>query len=952
MKPLKRTLPMLVAVIAVASCGGNNRQSTLGDLEYKPKQEQEIEFEKLDHAQVREEYKELLDLFEDKQLKEQIERRIADVYMMESVHTQHQDVEKKSYYLEAIKEYEKILEKYPNSPDNAEVLYQLAKAYDMEGEQEKALRMLTELTSKHPYYPNLAEAWFRVADIHFSNQRYDQAKHAYQQVTQLNTGTLWVNAHYMLGWTHYKQFQYEKSLDSYANVLNTYLAGKESAEGLGKAEKPVVEDTLHSISLSLDKLAGAETIPNVPGLVGRSYVWMLYKKLGDFYLEKELFGEAVNSYRAYIDANPSSQRAPVFHNMVINAHIKGGFPALALEEKALYVKAYGIHSSFNVADEAIRASISTSLREYLEELAKFHHSAAQDYDKKLAELEEKPKGQDKRISVARKDAKASYDSAAAYYKELADTFPNDPNFDSTMYYRAEVLFAGKRYAEAVHDYEFVAYTPKGKSAEEQRPDAGYAAIISYQKHIDTYPEAEQNSKAVRQWQEKAVASMLNFAGTFHADERSPSVLTNAAEYLFSLNKYEQAIEVSTALLNKNPNLDNNLKKTAYGIAAHSWFKLENYVEAEASYLNQRALVAQESEEYKVISERLATTIYKNSETIVQTGDKQATIAELLKIKALSPNSTRRVPAQYDAVILLMELKQWDTAIDELLDLKANFSEHELAVEFPRKLALAYERDERWQAASQEYLALNANDPDLEVQREALFAAAMMFEKSAEHEKAIKYFKQYAHRYEQPFDTRMEARYRLALNYETLGEAGKMQYWLRRVIEANRKAGDNKTERSIWLAAWANTKYGDFYAEQFHNTKLTQPLVKSLPKRNGFLEQASASYQQAAESGVLEYVTLSGYKIAKLYQALASDLRTAPPPSNLSGSDIQLYESIIEEQAQPLDQLAIELHEANASRAWDGEFNEWIDKSFVQLRALYPERYAKSEVLVSYGDEIR
>lgn len=166
MKPLKRTLPMLVAVIAVASCGGNNRQSTLGDLEYRPKQEQEIEFEKLDHAQVREEYKELLDLFEDKQLKEQIERRIADVYMMESVHTQHQDVEKKSYYLEAIKEYEKILEKYPNSPDNAEVLYQLAKAYDMEGEQEKALRMLTELTSKHPYYPNLAEAWFQIGRAH------------------------------------------------------------------------------------------------------------------------------------------------------------------------------------------------------------------------------------------------------------------------------------------------------------------------------------------------------------------------------------------------------------------------------------------------------------------------------------------------------------------------------------------------------------------------------------------------------------------------------------------------------------------------------------------------------------------------------------------------------------------------------------------------------------------
>ena len=949
MKNMQYTFVSLALLFLLSACGGNSKQSTLGDLKYQPKEEQEIEFAKLNHEEVRNEYKELLDLFEDKQLKEQIERRIADVYMMESVYEQNENPAQKSYYLEAIKEYEKILKKYPNSPDNAEVLYQLAKAYDMEGQQERALKMLTTLTSRHPYYPHLAEAWFRMADIHFSNQSYKEAENAYLQVTRLNNENLWVNAHYMLGWTYYKRFNYSNSLDSFAYVLDQHLDGAENTDNLPKAVKPLVEDTLHSISLSLDKVEGAAHVKNVKGLAGKPYVWMIYRNLGDYYLEKELYGEAVSSYKAFIDLYGSSSRAPAFHNMLIDAHIKGGFPGQALEEKALYVKAYGIHSSFAVADEQVKSDVRKSLRTYLGELAKESHSSAQGYDKNIADMLEKPKGRESRIKSAQKDALAAYNLAAAYYGELALTFPDDEKYDETLFSRAEVLFAAGRYSEAVRDYEFVAYTPKGKSAEKHRPDSGYAAIISYQKHIDSLSE---KSKDYRQWQEKAVESMLRFAGTFHADERSPSVLTNAAEYLFSLDNYEQAIEISSNLLERNADLDKNLKKTAYGIMAHSWFKLENFPKAEESYLNQRSLVSKKSEDYALISERLATTIYKNSEVLVKAGDKQKTVTELLKIKELSPLSTRRVPAQYDAALLLMDLKSWDAAIVELQDLESNFSEHELALEFPRKLALSYEKDERWVAAAKAYLALSAEDPDDEVKREALFAAANMYEHAGNLEQAIVYFKQYAHAYEEPFDTRMEARYRLASAYQKLNDTGKQQYWLRRIIEGHRSAGSSATERSLWLAAWANIQYGDFYAAKFSASKLSQPIVKSLGKRNEFLQEASSRYQQAADSGLLEYVTMSGYKIGLLYQQLAADLRSAPAPKGLSASDITLYRTIIEEQAQPLDQLAVELYEANVARAWDGEFNEWISQSFNRLAILYPERYAKTEILVSYGDEIR
>lgn len=933
----------------VVACGGNTRQSTLGDLRYEPKQEEEIEFAKLSHKEVREEYKELLDLFEDEQLKEQIERRIADVYMMESVHQQSESDVHNRYYVEAIKEYQKILEKYPNSPDNAEVLYQLSKAYDMDGQQDKALDMLTRLTTKHPWYKYNAEAWFRKADIHFSNQNYAAAESAYLKVTQLPNEKLWVNAHYMLGWSYYKRYQYEKGLDSFAYVLAQYLGEAENTDGLDKTVKPLVEDALHSISLALSNVGSAKTIQDVKGLSGKNYVWMIYRNLGDYHLEKDLYGEAVASYKEFIKNYSASKRAPAFHNMVINAHIKGGFPVQALEEKALYVTAYGFHSSYSIDDPVIRQEVSTSLRAYLEELAKFSHSQAQIFQKDVLAMQEKPKGLESKIQKTKASIIESYNTAAKYYGELAQTFPDDEKFDETIFFKAETLFSAGRLEEAIDDYQHVAYNPKGKSAEAHRPDSGYAAIISYQKIIDGL---ESNARKKRQWQELAVESMLRFTATFHKDERAPSVLTNTAEYLFSLDNYEQAIEVSSSLIDENVDLDVKLKKTAYGILAHSWFKLENYPKAEDSYIRQRQLVDKDSEEFTQITERLATTIHKNSEVIIHTGDKEGTVAELLKIKSLAPLSTRRVPAQYDAAILLLELEQWDAAIVELTDLKENYSDHELAVDFPRKLALAYEKDERWLAAAEAYLKLSETDPDQEIKREAMFATAYMYEKANSLDLAITWFKRYAHIYEEPFDSRMEARFHLASNYEKLNDNDKQQYWLRRIIEGNRSAGAAGTERSRWLAAWANIKYGDFYAAKFTASKLRQPIAKSMTKRNEFLEQASSRYQEAAESEILEYVTMSGFKIAMLYQTLAKDLRLAAPPKGLSSSDVELYRSIIEENSQPLDQLAIELYEANANRAWEGEFNEWIDSSFRQLAILNPDRYAKTELLVSYGDDIR
>ncbi|MFL0799323.1 MAG: tetratricopeptide repeat protein [Agarilytica sp.] len=934
---------------AVVSCASNNTQ-TLGQLKYEEEQEKEIEFEKLTHEQVRNEYKELIDLFEDEKLKERIERRIADVYMMEAVDDQLED-EETSEYVEAIKAYRNILERYPDSPDNAEVFYQLAKAYDLEGEQQEAMRMLTELVRRHPTYKNISEAHFRKADIHFNWQEYDQAKASYSAVTRLSEGRLLLNAHYMLGWVHYKQLAFEAGVNDFAFVLNKILVPGRDIASLNKAEKPLVEDSIHSMSLALDKIGGAETIPEIDSISDRDYTWMLYDHLGEYYLEKELYEQSAKTFRYFVRAHPKSDKAPTLHKKLISAYTKGKFPRQALAEKERYVRSYGITSNYPGNSEGIRAEISSQLIVFLEELARFNYTDAQFF---LGEVKkEKDANKDNfdtvKTSKLEKDAIIAFTRSAEFYGEYIQTFPQDQRVDEMRFLKAEAHFQAKQYLLSAEDYELVAYHPVGSSAKENAADSGYAAIISYQNHIESF--AGKQKKRVKKFRGIAVDSMLRFSKKFDADERSPTVLTNAAEYLFGLNQYERAISVAQDLVAKE-NLDETLLKTAYGILAHSFFKLERYAEAETSYVSQRELVAVESEEYVKISERIAATVFKNAEVIELTKGKLAAALELLKLKLLTPDSPIRITAQYDAATLLLGVSEWSKAITELAELARLYPDHELAVEFPRKLALAYQKNVDWGKAAHAYLALYKNDPDPEIKREGLFLAASMYEKAMDYDLAIKYFKRYAYDYEQPFDTRMEARFHLATNYETLGDIGKQLYWLRRIIAGDAKSGEQRTERSRWLAAWSNAKYGDYFASEFRKKKLRQPLQRSLPKKKQFFEDASARYQKSADYGILEFVTMSSYKIGSLYQNFATDLRRAPKPSGLSAGDVHIYNEIIEEQASPFDQLAVEVHQANIDKAWEGHFDSWIAQSFGALSKLYPDRYNKQEVSATYGEEIR
>ena len=63
--------------------------------------------------------------------------------------------------------------------------------------------------------------------------------------------------------------------------------------------------------------------------------------------------------------------------------------------------------------------------------------------------------------------------------------------------------------------------------------------------------------------------------------------------------------------------------------------------------------------------------------------------------------------------------------------------------------------------------------------------------------------------------------------------------------------------------------------------------------------------------------------------------------------------LLEEQAFPFEEKAIQLHEVNTARAKDGTYDEWgCKKSFAALAQLNPGRYAKVEIGEQQVESIR
>lgn len=920
---MKNQFPLMIGLVSAGFWAATSHAGTdtIGDLLKRKVDVRVGEHVAADPDKARRNYEQFLDLTTgDDALRTDALRRLGDLKLEEGETARlERDLGDRAplQTLDAIKLYSKLLEAYPDYTHNDAVLYQLARAYEANHEAEQSVATLDLLVKRYPASPRAAEAQFRRGEFFFAQQAWAQAEAAYSAVVSGSpTSEFFEQSLYKLGWSRFKRADLDGALDAFRQLLDQKLltgqAGERDLADFSRPQRELIEDTLRvmAIAFSADEEAtGVERFLRRTG--SRPYAHLLYSTLGDLYASKERWTDAANSYSAYAKYDPDNERAPLLQSVAIDVYRRGGFTALVLEGKREYVGRYGLASVFwKTHRREDLPLVVRELKSNLTDLAAYYHEKAQ-----------------------ASKASADYEEAARWYREVLSEFPDDPATAEVAYMLADALFESRQYEQAAAEYERVAY---GYPNFEKAPTAGYAAVVAYDRQ-----EGVLDGDARRAWHAKALEASLRFATSFPDHPESGAVLLRVARAWFDAGDFGRAADVADIALSRPKAVSDAQRQMAWTVAANAQFELGRFDRAEAAY--REALAGAPAATVAALTDRLAASIYRQAEAHRSAHEDAQAADDFLRVGQLAPTSSIRATADFDAAAALLAARQWTRAIAVLEAFRREHSSSELQADVTKKLAVAYTEADRPNDAAAEWERVsNASGAPDDVRQAALTQAIDLYDKGHDPTRLKGALEAFVRRFPQASPVSIEYRQRLADIARDEGASARRMAVLTDLVAVEKGMGEARSDRSRYLAAKASFELALPLRDAVAKVPLRLPLKKSLETKRAALTAAIKALEAADTYAVAEVSTAAAYEMAELYRRLGSDLIHSERPKALAGEELEQYGLLLEEQAYPFEEKAIELHAANAARAASGIYDESVRASFAALATLSPGRFGKSE----------
>jgi TolA-binding protein len=821
--------------------------------------------------------------------------------------------------LEAIELYDRILAAYPTYEYNDQVFYQKARAFDELGRTEEAIAVIERLIAEYPHSRHIDEVQFRRAEHFFTRKRYYEAERSYAAITAMGVSSEYYElALYKLGWAFYKQELHEEALRQYVALLDYKVStGYDFDQTQDEADERRIADTYRVISLSFSNLGGPEVVEAYFAADGhRSYENRIYSHLGEFYLEKLRYHDAAVAYKAFVDLYPLHQASPHFSMRVVEIYEAGGFPKLVLEAKKVFAASYGLQCDywrhFDVDDSP---EVLSYLKANLEDLANHYHALYQQED--LAD--EKP---------------ANLQEALRWYRAYLTSFPEDLKTPAINYQLADLLLEHQDFGEAAREYERTAYD---YPEHEHAAAAGYAAIYAHRENQKHASDAEQ--EVMRR---EAVTSTLRFVDTFPEHEHAAAVMGAAVDDLYDMKEFELALATGQKLIDAYPEADLPIRRSAWAVVAHASFDTAVYEQAEHAYSHVLEMTPADDASRQAVVDNLAAAIYKQGEQANLADDPRSAADHFLRIPQAAPTSDIRPLAEYDAGATLIHLKDWTAAAAVLESFRQAYPDHELNREATRQMAFVYQEEGNLSRAAGEYERVAAEAEDPELRREALLVAGDLYEKSELMDRALAVYVSYVSQFPRPIEMAVETRFKIAQMYEATHDEASYHGQLRKIVEIDEAGGDERSARIRYLAAQSALVLTEGFYRRFAQVELVQPFEQHLEEKKRRMDAALEAFGGLVDYEVGEVTAAATFYMAEVYSGFSKALIESERPADLDPAAMQDYEMVLEEEAFPFEERAIEVHEKNLELMAAGVYNPWIEKSLAKLSELMPGRYAKFE----------
>jgi TolA-binding protein len=937
---MKRAFPALLPALLLAACAATIDEGHPIDEIAAPKDEpppESVPVVKSGQVPASAElalqnYEKLLALPQDPESRAETMRRLADLNLQideQNPGTLEQSTARQKRSIEL---YNGVLTGYPKAPNNDRVLYQLSRAYQNLGDTGKAEESLQRLIRDFPQSQYIDDAHFRRAELLFKLGQFDDAAVEYKHVVDLGGATPFFQpAQYKYGWAQYRQSNYEVALDTFMTILGRELPAGEltdanaAIEGAGKKE--LSRDSLRVVSLSLAQMGGGDAAKKYFAARGEPpYAAILYTGLGDHLVEKRRYTDAAHAYGVFIELHPRHDLAPAFQSRAIEALNKGGFVDQVVEEKERYAQLFDPGADYWKGRSAT-PQVLKDLRSHQEDLARHYQARGQ----KMKEHDPVK-------------ARPDFLSARVWYKRLLEQYPQDPKAAEFRFLMAEALMdAGDTMAAAAEYNQVVADFP----GYEKAPEAAYAALLAYQHHSEEVPEA-QRAEAQR----KSVAAAMQLAERFPKHQKAIAALTRAAEDLYRLGEWDKAVDTAARVLRAEPPAEPALRKTALSVTADTHFSQKRYDKAETAYLALLPLLADPSEERTASVERIAEAIYKQAEAARGAGNLAGAADAFLRIGQKVPTAKVRAAADYDAAAALITVKDWSRAATVLEAFRTTHTSSPLLPDVDKKLAVVYQSGNRPREAAIVLDRIKARETETaDTRRDAAWLEVALLEQSKDPKTAAAY-EAYVKQYPQPLDPAMESRQKLADFAAAKKDSARRERWLREIIAADAAAGTARTPRSRQLAAEASLEFARAEVQKAQKVALKLPLAQSVKLKKDAVEKAIAQLTAASDYNFAAVTTAATYELGVLYQDFSKALLASERPKRQSAIEREQYDLLLEEQAFPLEEKAIQWHETNLQRVGQGVYTEWVARSLQALAQMAPGKYGKREQTAEAYDELR
>ena len=829
-------------------------------------------------------------------------------------------VEDASGPLEAIALYDKLLADYPNYKDSDQILYQKSRALDELGRTEEAIDTMERLIRANPSSSHVDEVQYRRGDYFFMRRRFRDAESAYDAVIGLGPRSPYYEfALYKFGWTLYKQELYEEALHKYMALLDYKVSiGYDFDQTHEEDDERRVADTYRVISLSFSNLGGgADTVREYFAKFGnRSYEDRVYNNLGDHYLAKLRYDDAAGTFKAFVALYPFHRSAPKFSMRVIDTFTAGGFPKLVLEAKRDFAATYGLQSPYWQHFKPEESpEVLASLKANLTDLGNHYHAqyqSAQDAAEKTS----------------------NYREARRWYGEYLDSFPADADSPRMSYELAGLLLENKDFGEAAKQYERTAYQ---YPTHPQSAAAGYAAVYAYREQLKVAPD--DTKEAVKR---DAVASSIKFADTFPDHESAAAILGAAADDLFEMKEYPAGVATAQRVIDTYAGAEPAIRRSAWTVVAHGSFELADFPRAEKAYTQVLAATPEDDASRAGLVDNLAASIYKQGEAARDAKDYRAAADDFLRIRSVAPASAIRPAAEYDAGAALMALEDWTAAAGVFEAFRDAYPQHPLQREATRQIALAYRESGALSRAAGEYDRLASESDDPALRSEALLAAGDLHAKSGDADKALDAYTRYVDAFPRPVEAALETRSKIAEIRNTAHDDALYRQELQEIVRIEAEAGGERTPRTRTLAARAALVLAEQLERDFAAVKLRQPFETSLQEKKERMDAVLAALSHLTEYEIAEVTAAATFYMGETYHEFSRALRESERPADLKGADLEEYEATLDQEAFPVEQKAIGLHEKNLELLRTGVLNPWTQKSLDELALLMPGRYAKRE----------